>query len=407
MRIHPAVSANAGKAANMAKPLFEKPAEQKFAQAVAAAIHNHEDAASSRCLLNDDLIDMLAAEAKVIYAPGQDDLPGIKEAIDYRKITEETAHALIEGTIDIPRILIVPKSATNMVYADFNLRCDSIQYQPVSRDLLIQQLRTNIQETLPSTAGRAAGERLEDYLVRGLIDFEDISYDDQSDLLYDLSSRMIAHLKSYLKTGEDVRNVVLYYQKQLADFIHAQMLEQQPETCLDFEVKISKGFTALKEIAFTAEEGVAPVNFRQPDFDKSKIGKLIFNGFSKCLYPFAKFDSDTERRFSVILEQDSLKWFKPARGQFQIFYQTGNETSEYIPDFAAETQDAVYMIETKAENQLSSPEVQNKKKAAEAWCGYASAHNAENNGKPWKYLLIPHESVKENISLAHYAQNSK
>ncbi|MDR1128304.1 MAG: hypothetical protein LBL20_03245, partial [Treponema sp.] len=86
-----------------------------------------------------------------------------------------------------------------------------------------------------------------------------------------------------------------------------------------------------------------------------------------------------------------------------IFYRAGNEASEYVPDFAAETQDTIYMIETKAENQLSSPEVQGKKKAAEAWCGYASAHNARNNGKPWKYLLISHESVKENMTLDHYA----
>ncbi|MDR1506192.1 MAG: hypothetical protein LBI67_03730, partial [Treponema sp.] len=54
--------------------------------------------------------------------------------------------------------------------------------------------------------------------------------------------------------------------------------------------------------------------------------------------------------------------FKPAKGQFQIFYQTGNESSEYVPDFVAETPDTIYMIETKAENQLSSPEVQSKKK---------------------------------------------
>jgi type III restriction enzyme len=407
MRIHPAASAiavGAGKAVDTIKPLFEKPAEQKFAQAVAAAIQNHEDAASSKYLLKDDVIDMLTAEAKASYTPDQDDLPGIKEEIDYRKITEETTRTLIEGTIDIPRILIVPKGATNIVYTDFTLQCDSIQYQPVSRDLLIKHLRTSVQETLSSTAGSAAEERLEDYLVRGLIDFEDISYDDQSDLLYALSSRMIAHLKSYLKTNEDVHNVVIYYQKQLANFIHAQMPEHQSESCSDFEVKISKGFTALKESAFTAEEGVGPINFRQADFDKSKIGKLIFNGFSKCLYPFTKFGSDTERRFSVILEQENLKWFKPAKGQFQIFYQTGNETSEYVPDFVAETHDTIYMIETKAENQMASQEVWSKKKAGEAWCGYASEHNVRNKGKPWKYLLISHESVKENMTLDHYAQ---
>jgi type III restriction enzyme len=56
------------------------------------------------------------------------------------------------------------------------------------------------------------------------------------------------------------------------------------------------------------------------------------------------------------------------------------------------------MIETKAENQINSPEVQTKRKAAEAWCAYASEHNAQNNGKPWKYLLIPHGSVKDNMT---------
>jgi type III restriction enzyme len=48
---------------------------------------------------------------------------------------------------------------------------------------------------------------------------------------------------------------------------------------------------------------------------------MIFNGFSKCLYPAVKFDSDTERRFSAILERESPKRFRPARGQFQIYYQ--------------------------------------------------------------------------------------
>jgi type III restriction enzyme len=184
------------------------------------------------------------------------------------------------------------------------------------------------------------------------------------------------------------------------------MLEHQTGLASDFEVRISKGFTVLKDTAFTADEGVEPVNFRQPVSDKSRIGRMLFNGFTKCLYPLVKFDSDTERRFSVILEQESLKWFKPAKGQFQIYYQMGAENPEYVPDFVAETGDAICMIETKAENQLSSQETQHKKKAAETWCAYASEHNAKNNGKPWKYFLIPHEEVKDNMNLRYYDQNN-
>jgi type III restriction enzyme len=65
------------------------------------------------------------------------------------------------------------------------------------------------------------------------------------------------------------------------------------------------------------------------------------------------------------------------------------------------------MIETKAENQIHSQEVQNKKTAAETWCRYASAHNARSKGKPWKYLLISHESVKDNMTLPYYEQNNQ
>jgi type III restriction enzyme len=168
------------------------------------------------------------------------------------------------------------------------------------------------------------------------------------------------------------------------------------------EVKISKGFTAFREIAFTVDENTGSFDYRRTDFDKLKIGQVVFTGFSKCLYPFVKFDSDTERRFSVILEHESAKWFKPAQSQFQIYYQMAAEYFEYVPDFVAETGDTIYMIETKAKNQMNSDEVKAKAKAASTWCTYASQHNTAHNGKPWKYLLIPHELVKDNMTLKNF-----
>ena len=82
-------------------------------------------------------------------------------------------------------------------------------------------------------------------------------------------------------------------------------------------------------------------------------------------------------------------------------------TSEYVPDFVAETSDAIYTIETKAKNQMGSDEVIAKAKAAETWCVYASQNNAEHNGKLWKYLLIPHESVKDNMTLRNFEKYGK
>ena len=129
---------------------------------------------------------------------------------------------------------------------------------------------------------------------------------------------------------------------------------------------------------------------------------MLFNGFQKCLYPLQKFHSDTERRFAVILERDAQKWFRPVKGQFQIYYQLGTEQSEYIPDFVAETDDAILMIETKKRDELKSEEVQAKAAAAVRWCAQASDYATSIGGKAWQYLLLPHDEITEALHLRDF-----
>jgi type III restriction enzyme len=380
--------------------------ERKAAEAVMLVIKNFEELPSSQNLLKPEIQAFIAKEAEIVYQPVQQELPGIRAEVNIKKMVEQVTKAIILETIDIPRILVVPKGKNAIGFKPFKLECSTIKFQPVERDLLIQHLRTNTQETITFSKAGKNEERLEDYIVRGLVDFDDISYDDHADLIYDFSSQLVRHFKSYLKTDDEIRNVILYHQKQLANFIHAQMLSNQFEETTEFEVVVSKGFTELKSTAFTVIEDADYTDFRKTDFDKSKIGRMIFTGFSKCLYPHTKFASDTERRFSVILEKESMKWFRPVKGQFQIFYRMGNDFPEYIPDFIAETNDSIYMIETKAKNEMTTKEVLSKKDAALKWCGYASAHNAKNKGKPWKYLLISHDEVQDNMTLKFYEKNA-
>ena len=39
--------------------------------------------------------------------------------------------------------------------------------------------------------------------------------------------------------------------------------------------------------------------------------------------------------------------------------------------------------------------MQNKAKAAVKWCEYATIHEKQVGGKPWAYLLIPHDAVSD------------
>ncbi len=128
------------------------------------------------------------------------------------------------------------------------------------------------------------------------------------------------------------------------------------------------------------------------------MNQYLFNGFGRCLYPVQKFDSEAERRLAI-LERDAIKWFKPAKGQFQILYRHGADHLEYQPDFVAETPEAILMLEPKARNQMDDEIVVAKKQTALNWCTNASSHAENNGGKPWRYLLIPHDEISTNITL--------
>lgn len=163
--------------------------------------------------------------------------------------------------------------------------------------------------------------------------------------------------------------------------------------------KVTHGFVALKESAFTAPADRPIENFRTPPADKSKIAQIVYGGFARCLYATQKFQSDAERRLAVILDREADKWFKPAGGQFQIYYLDGHDHKEYVPDFVAETASQIYLIEVKAENEMDDATVLAKKKAAETWCRHASDHTLANGVKPWGYAVIAHSMIADNMTL--------
>jgi type III restriction enzyme len=43
--------------------------------------------------------------------------------------------------------------------------------------------------------------------------------------------------------------------------------------------------------------------------------------------------------------------------------------------------------------------VEAKKAAAVQWCQHATAHAATYSGKSWRYVLIPHDVIAENMTL--------
>ncbi len=185
-------------------PLFSTPAEQQVAALTYQAIQRRESLPASAHLQKNEVVESIICEVQAAYiAPMQPELPGVASTPvpDFAAIVKQAVVQMQQLTIDIPRIVVVPKGEVTTGFTSFVLDAHRINFQPVARDLLIQSLRTNVQEAL-SMGNRVASEaRSEDYLVRQLIDFSDISYEDQADLLYDLAGQMVHHLESYTEQG--------------------------------------------------------------------------------------------------------------------------------------------------------------------------------------------------------------
>jgi type III restriction enzyme len=387
-------------------PTFTKPEEQKVAQIAWEVIRKLENQPQTlptiEYLRKPEIQAAIVKAVEEQHQPSQLELEGVSEKPDFASVVARTVDLVTQQSIDIPRILVVPKGEVKSGFKPFRLELDTLKYPAVSDELWIQHLRTNELEVVSLGRGSIEEARLEDYVVGGLVDFDDISYDDHADLLYELATQTVQHLLTYLSEDE-ARKVLRCYQRNIAQFIHAQMQAHYWEDVVGYEVKISKGFTELKQSAYTYSVEEPPADYRVAPADKSNMAKYLFGGFARCLYPVQKFDSDSERKLAVILERDADKWFKPAKGQFQIFYRKGADHLEYQPDFVAETADTIYMMEPKMRKEMEDPVVIAKKDAAIKWCANASDHAATYDGKPWRYLLIPHDEIASNITLSGLA----
>ncbi len=329
-------------------------------------------------------------------------------ATDLIKEAEQRYEAVVqeftENIIEIPRITIQPSNETKSGFKDFDLDIIALNYQPVSEEILIKKLREqeNDTETLKG-GGKIILDTPANLIVNELINYSEIDYDTQTDLLFKLADQAIEKFKTYLNE-DGLINVVQYNKREIASFIFKQLMEHFYLEAPEFEKPVIdvKAFTRIEDHNYTKFTQDSIRDFKETITPTSAIPTKVFTGFKKASHTLYKFDSKAEKDFSIILEQDTevKKWLRPAPNQFKIYWR--HNSKQYRPDFVAETNDTIYLIEIKKESDIDDTEVQEKAAAAKQYCKYASEFNSQNSGKPWQYVLIPHNVVMLNMSFAYF-----
>lgn len=324
---------------------------------------------------------------------------------DVAAIVARTAELLVERTISIPRILVEPEGEAKRDFQPFTLDLSRVDISPPSRALVVQRLNDNQQERVyAASGGQTEDSSLEDLVVKGILRNPEISYDENADTLYDLAEQVVEHFRAKGHDEEVIRDILVVHEQELSRLIFGQMEKHQDIGQVKYSHVVRQGFTELRSSTLNYSTGGLIRNPHARPPSGLRIESCVYEGFQKSLYPQVKFQSDGERVLGLILDRDAQKWFRPVRGQFLMNYRIGHQVSEYQPDFVAETNSEILMLEVKAANEVDDAVVLEKARVAREWCQAASVHAQRYGGKPWRYAIIPHTEIAPNHSLSHLAQ---
>lgn len=330
----------------------------------------------------------------------EDIVPVIQTAI------ETCVQALTDKVIPVPQAVVQPFTEVKRGYYPFTLDTRNMNWHPGNDTLIGTELQEGGEtfEYDPNFYAREIVDTPENEIVRHLIVYDDIDYSTTADLLYSLVGDAKKHFLTYLSEDE-AEQVMRDRQKTIAEIIHAQMREHFFQEKSVFRATQMRPFSRI-ESSFGGKFKSDEIYDLRAAIPAGEVRSKVFNGFKKACHTLYKFDSNTERIFVIVLENDKevLKWMRPSPKQFNIYYGPDG-CSRYEPDFVVETADTIYMVEIKARNELKDSEVQEKANAAQVYCDAASDWNAQHNGKPWVYALVSHDEVRLNSSFRSLMEN--
>lgn len=315
---------------------------------------------------------------------------------------ESTHEKVVEKYIMIPRIK-TEKEDGECYFEDFNINLDKFNKKPIENDLLIRNLIDSSDESIVKV-GYINFEATNPgkLIVEQLRKRPEINYEENNQLINKLLLQVIEHYETlYGKDG--MKNVIMMYKKETAKEIYLQMMEHfvRNEGIIKEEVFYDKKFNIKTEYTYNIIKNIFDLYTTERD---GKITGVLFDGIQNGVFCEAKFDSEPELMLARQLEREKdfvEIWLRPNINEFNITYNYGKR---YEPDFVVETNDCIYLVEVKADNQVETDEVILKMNEAIKYCKTVSQYNGILKVKQWKYVLIPATKITQNSTFKNLVE---
>ncbi|NJR20061.1 MAG: hypothetical protein HC777_00105 [Hyphomonadaceae bacterium] len=89
---------------------------------------------------------------------------------------------------------MLPKGEVKAGFRSFTLNLANRNFDADSAEIIAKYLDRDEISEISKSSVRLLEQRPEDYIVSGLIDFPDVAYEENADLLYDLASQVVQHV---------------------------------------------------------------------------------------------------------------------------------------------------------------------------------------------------------------------
>ena len=248
------------------------------------------------------------------------------------------------------------------------------------------------------TLGNLINQRFPKKIIMTLLrDKPIIDYERHSELLAKLVTQVCDHYsETYGYNG--LQNIVMMYKIDITDKMYTQICRYvcSENRLIHVEIVSAREYNIVPNYSYKREADMSE-NY------EGDIRSILFHGFKKGVYEYAKFDSNPELMFARVLEGDGdvMKWLRPAPKEFNITYN-GNRI--YEPDFVVETEHVIYLAEVKAEKDLNDRDVLAKKDCAVKYCKIATEWDKRNDFKEWRHQFIPSQQVQYSSTFAYLTE---
>jgi len=121
-------------------PRFEREEEKRAVRVTLQVIRDYERLPRAASLEETAVQEEIVQSVQAQLGPVQQPLEGVEDAVNIAEIVRETTATYVAKSINIPRIIVVPKGAVACRFNDFDLDLSNQHQQPIEQAILVHQL---------------------------------------------------------------------------------------------------------------------------------------------------------------------------------------------------------------------------------------------------------------------------